>query len=82
MLSDGTEMKGQNKLDLVKWMHCDCADTGKGNYSGTIETSYKWFAATICILAKAKVTVVDKDGKKLKNVQFDGNAQTVSLKIK
>ncbi len=32
-------------------------------------------------LAKAKVTVVDKDGKKLKNVQFDGNAQTVSLKI-
>lgn len=83
MLSDGTEMKGQNKLDLSK---VDGTVTvqiqGKGNYSGTIETSYKVVRGdNLYDLAKAKVTVVDKDGKKLKNVQFDGNAQTVSLKI-
>ncbi len=82
-LSDGTQMDSKNKLDLSK---ADSKVTvqiqGKGNYSGVIETSYRVYAPeSMYNLAKAKVTVVDKDGNKLKNVQFDGNAQTVFLKI-
>ncbi|MDE7323669.1 MAG: chitobiase/beta-hexosaminidase C-terminal domain-containing protein [Lachnospiraceae bacterium] len=82
-LSDGTEMKGKNKLDLSKTDGMVTVQIqGKGNYCGTIETSYKVYPSdNLYDLAKARVTVVDDDGKKLKNVQFDGNAQTVSFKI-
>lgn len=82
-LSDGTEMKGKNKLDLSRMDGTVTVQIqGKGNYSGTIETSYKVVGTdNLYDLSRAKVTVVDKDGRKLKNVQFDGNAQTVFLKI-
>lgn len=76
-------MSNKNKLDLSKTDGTVTVQIqGKGNYSGTIEASYKVCKPdNIYNLAKAKVTVVDKNGNKLKNVQFDGNAQTVSLKI-
>ena len=82
-LSDGTEMKGKNRLDLSRMDGTVTVQIqGKGNYSGAIETSYTVRKPdNMYDLSKARVTVVDQGGRKLKNVQFDGTAQTVSLKI-
>lgn len=56
--------------------------TGKGNYSGTIETSYQvGKPENLKDLSKARITVVDENGGKLKKVAFDGNEQKPRLKI-
>lgn len=82
-LSDGSVMAGGNKLDLEKVSgDVKVLITGKGNYRGTVETSYQVGKADgLWDLSKARITVVDENGRKIKNVMFDGNEQKVRLKI-
>lgn len=82
-LSDGSVMGGKNKLDLEKVNGTvKVRIAGKGNYSGTIETSYQVGKADgLKDLSKARITVVDENGGKLKNAVFDGKEQKVRLKI-
>lgn len=80
-LSDGTEMKGSNKLDLDKvGSTVTVCIRGKGNYAGEgeIRTTYEVRpkGQDQIDLSKAKVTVVeDNTGKRLKSVQYDGNVK-------
>lgn len=89
-LSDGTEMKGGNKLDLSKVSGTVTVRIrGKGNYAGEgeIRTSYEVRPKEqgLIDLSKAKVTVVDDNtGTRLKSVQYDGTAKKprVSIQVK
>lgn len=86
-LSDGTEMKGGNKLDLDQVSGTVTVRIrGKGNYAGEGEIRISYEVRPQgqgqTDLSKAKVTVVeDNSANKLKSVQYDGTVKKPRLSI-
>ncbi len=86
-LSDGTEMKGANKLDLDKVSGTVTVRIrGKGNYAGEGEilTSYEVRPKVQgqIDLSNAKLTVVEENtAQRLRSVQYDGTVKKPQLLI-
>lgn len=53
---------------------------GKGNYAGSsVSAKYQYCAATYTDLSKAKITVVDANGKKISKVEYTGEELTPNV---